>query len=97
MAKSALLRWQMGMVLILVTLGLLGALLAHSKPCKCGRMQVEVSPGQVELDVGVAKKTPTYQAQYEEAIKWAFYVFVWLLVLYFYAFTVSSYKNSLSC
>lgn len=101
MAKSALARWQMGIILVLITLGLLGALLAQRKGVGAsggGKLQVEVTPGQMEVDVQAAKqKVPRYQQHYEESLKWSFYVFLVLLVLYFYSFTVSAYKNSIDC
>ncbi len=101
MAKSALTNWQMGIILVLITLGLLAALLAQHKGFSggggAGSMQVDVTPGQLEVDIHGAKKVPRYQRNYEESLKWSFYTFFLLTMLYLYAFTVSAYKNSVGC
>ena len=99
MAKSALTNWQMGIILVIITLGLLAALLAQHKGggASAGSVHMEVTSEQMEVDIHGNKKVPRYQRNYEESLKWSFYTFFLLTMLYLYAFTVSAYKNSVGC
>jgi hypothetical protein len=85
MAHGVPMQWSIGFILIVIALGLLGAFLQNFKPCRCGHKSCET------------EESKAAQRRYDEGVKWAFYVFVWLMTLYMYTFTHSAFKKAASC
>lgn len=99
-SKNAHIRWQMGLILVIVALGLLGALLQQMQPPP-PKDAAELESGELEVEVqlgGAGPRSPDdYLRKHFNGIKWAFYVFVWLTVLYMYGFTSAAFKKAAQC
>ena len=100
-SKNTFARWQMGFVLVIVALGLLGALLHMLRPPARPHTEAEITAGDVHVDVQMPgdedSQAPDYTKRHFDGIKWAFYVFLWLMVLYMYGYTTAAFKHAYNC
>ena len=98
-SKNTFASWQLGLILVVITLGLLGGLLhLIQPPCREEEVDVDMRNGEVQIDLHRGGPIGAeYAKRNFNGIKWAFYVFLWIMCLYYFAFVSAAFKRASHC